>query len=563
MFLIMSPTFVASILYLSALATALPKATPVIEDRQTPTSDNILQARQTPFSPAQQASAVAQCKSGDLNIPTVTDWINLQIDDWFDIFWTDVPAIYYNNHVTPPTVPYVISEIYQRDGITCTIADSCITVSLQCSDWLTPAPNGSFDAVRAYVFYNGWRALAELFYQMNVATASSEVNQISVASVIGSTFGNDTSSGGPSWDKTTSAGTPAIGGVSAILGALSFGTASSATGVIGSLLSGIVGGISLGDAAPADPRIDSINDLEGSMETLYWSLNNGLAVTYQTVLLWNNGSGGGFPQVQDLLKGGAFVDEGVGQSSLLSSIEDQTFYDNMRDGSARIFGWTAINTVWRDADVFIVYLPYNAHIPPYTNFQQSDCQALLTSHTWATPTLCEGDGMTILVGDASNPSIGPGVAPHGYSSTIDIAGVPFDYHNVMASSVGAWQHTGFNANISNPLVAGLQTGNIDVSDLGDVQSLGDLPMTTEGVFNLPVCQLFDFNSVYGFYPPNEQTNPQFWCGCLYASANSPAAPSQLFSDHISSGLTAAVKSANPCCVFDGTDYPSGCGESPS
>lgn len=105
------------------------------------------------------------------------------------------------------------------------------------------------------------------------------------------------------------------------------------------------------------------------METLYWSLNNGLAVTYQTVLLWNNGSGGGFPQVQDLLKGGAFVDEGVGQSSLLSSIEDQTFYDNMRDGSARIFGWTAINTVWRDADVFIVYLPYNAHIPPYTNFQ--------------------------------------------------------------------------------------------------------------------------------------------------------------------------------------------------
>lgn len=180
MILIMSTTFVASILYLSALATALPKATPVIEDRQTPTSDNILQARQTPFSPAQQASAVAQCKSGDLNIPTVTDWINLQIDDWFDIFWTDVPAIYYNNHVTPPTVPYVISEIYQRDGITCTIADckepstltqseslclqrvACITVSLQCSDWLTPAPNGSFDAIRAYVFYNGWRALAGL-----------------------------------------------------------------------------------------------------------------------------------------------------------------------------------------------------------------------------------------------------------------------------------------------------------------------------------------------------------------------------------------------------------------
>lgn len=112
--------------------------------------------------------------------------------------------------------------------------------------------------------------------------------------------------------------------------------------------------------------------------------------------------------------------------------------------------------------------------------------------------------MTILVGDASNPSIGPGVAPHGYSSTIDIAGTPFDYHNIMASSVGAWQHTGFNANISNPLVAGLQTGNIDVSDLGDVQSLGDLPMTTEGYVHYfsdqRTCRHSSFHQVLFFLP---------------------------------------------------------------
>lgn len=122
--------------------------------------------------------------------------------------------------------------------------------------------------------------------------------------------------------------------------------------------------MALGDPAPQDPRVTDTNKIQQALWTMFDDLNYGITQTYEAIVIYNNGSGGGYPSLQSVLQGGNFADAGVGNTDI-EELDNTSVTSSVQKAATNVFLYTAVNTLWRDADVFIVYLPYNVPIDQY------------------------------------------------------------------------------------------------------------------------------------------------------------------------------------------------------
>lgn len=143
-----------------------------------------------------------------------------------------------------------------------------------------------------------------------------------------------------------------------------FGAASGILGVFSGLAGSIMTSVGLGDPAPKDPRVTDTNEIGQALWTVFDDLSYGISQFYESVILLNNGTGGGYPSLQSVLQGGSFADASS-QSSIEEQLSSTSLVSNIQQSTKNIMLYTAVNTLWRDADVFIVYIPYNVKIDQY------------------------------------------------------------------------------------------------------------------------------------------------------------------------------------------------------
>ena len=196
--------------------------------------------------------------------------------------------------------------------------------------------------------------------------------------------------------------------------------------------------------------------------------------------------------------------------------------------------------------------------------------------------MCSGDGMAVLVGEADYDEINKG--PKGADSDFAIGGRPFDWRDVVKSSVAGWRQQGWEAHVSSPLYEVMEDlggekllrprsrrevegDGIDV--MGEIHRFNtELDASTAGMFNVPVCQLFDVFETALSRPDafaQRLTRWNGWCACLQDSASSPAGLGPVdadddqqqhhptfFRDHVSDHLKKKMKQhRRHCRVYHG------------
>ena len=212
--------------------------------------------------------------------------------------------------------------------------------------------------------------------------------------------------------------------------------------------------------------------------------------------------------------------------------------------------------------MFAVYVPYNTKVLDadayswsgekwYDPFTSKNCEDIIfyKGRQLYPSASCDGEGMTFLIGDLSVGLSEDDIVPNGVTGVVTLVGnTQVSWHDIMASSIGGWQHLGWNANITNPAYTAI-VGNsgqawkdITVADMTRFNEIGP---RVEGVFNVPICQTFDIRFFVGLQDANYGNPgvglPDYGSFCLARAANSPAQKDQPFKDHVDPGLLNYMK----------------------
>ncbi|KAL8686708.1 MAG: hypothetical protein Q9218_006921 [Villophora microphyllina] len=182
-------------------------------------------------------------------------------------------------------------------------------------------------------------------------------------------------------------------------------------------------------------------------------------------------------------------------------------YESARDWLDNLLVTSYINRVFNDADAFIVFIAYgevgnygylgNAHAKT-RQFTQDEC-----NNHWANDpsnpyyAVCDvtlgGNGpagMAVLTRPSSE-----GKGSKTWTSKVEWqwASYKWDSHAMMESAIMGYGDHGFNYNLTN----------MDFSNIlnkGSQQAIDQwktLPLSTPGLFNLPVCQVYDLKNIPG------------------------------------------------------------------
>ncbi|KAL8744032.1 MAG: hypothetical protein Q9184_008044, partial [Pyrenodesmia sp. 2 TL-2023] len=212
--------------------------------------------------------------------------------------------------------------------------------------------------------------------------------------------------------------------------------------------------------------------------------------------IWDNtdlGSSG----IADALASGAWLD--VPNPYNVTGIAEEA-----RDWLDNLLVTSYINRVFNDADTFIVFLPYAKYV--YTlgisgrdteyDFTQEDCQSHWHNDPgWPYYSTCDvplGDkpGMAVV----TRPST-EGKGSKDWTSKVEWhwGDYTWESHDMVVSAVAAFAEHGF----------GYDLHNVDYSNIlnkGSQEALDTwktLPLTTLGLFNIPVCIISDIKDVPG------------------------------------------------------------------
>ena len=335
------------------------------------------------------------------------------------------------------------------------------------------------------------------------------------------------------------------------------------------MISSIAGSYFIAHRKVGDARVDSLGDLSGSFSSLWHDTHEAMTFTFTNLFDYDNGTAWeGFISLGEVLEGGHFlnaqIDINQADSTLLSL---QTFHASslfqstqaltcagaytqaIRDATLRFFEAASINALWRSQSVFAIFVPYGKKIISvnplggddrwFKPFKKEDCNKIL-SELGSHPTgSCDGEGMTFLVGDPGVVLGSKDVIPPGAESPMNLTGGTIGWRDIMASSVGGWLHSGFDSNITNPLYKALSAGpgTVDSVSVADLTFFAKINARTEGLFNIPVCKLYDLRWILGPRLSYVQHNkPYYKCMCLSDAANSPAKPNQKFRQFIEQDL---------------------------
>lgn len=148
----------------------------------------------------------------------------------------------------------------------------------------------------------------------------------------------------------------------------------------------------------------------------------------------------------------------------------------------------------RDDFVNIINTPVNG-----APFKPGSCgfgagRSILTTNS--TPTLSSLDG-----------------APPGSDGPVTGVGSEVSWSAIVESSLACWQQLGFDANATNLIFSGVVNDPRNVVDNLDIQALervNEIGPTTPGMFNTPVCQVFDLLSAISLFVKANLLGPVMW-----------------------------------------------------
>ncbi|KAL8930180.1 MAG: hypothetical protein Q9208_000797 [Pyrenodesmia sp. 3 TL-2023] len=213
--------------------------------------------------------------------------------------------------------------------------------------------------------------------------------------------------------------------------------------------------------------------------------------------IWDNtdlGSSG----IANALASGAWLD--VPNPYNVTGIADEA-----RDWLDNLLVTRYINRVFNDADAFIVFLPYAKY--KYTvgvlytydvlwDFTQEDCQSHWNNNPgWPYYSTCDVPlGNTPGMAVFTRPST-EGEGSKDWTSNVEWSWGDYTWkpHDMVVSTVTAFAEHGFDYNITNVDYSNiLNRGSQDAFDMWKT-----LPLTTVGLFNIPVCILSNIKDVPG------------------------------------------------------------------
>lgn len=184
----------------------------------------------------------------------------------------------------------------------------------------------------------------------------------------------------------------------------------------------------------------------------------------------------------------------------VTGIEEQA-----RDWIDNLLVTSYINRVFQDADAFIVFIPYG-QVGDYgtgktRNFDQNECKTHWNNDpSWPFFSTCD---VTLGDGGAEGMAVVTRPRSEGYGSKDWTSKVQYqwstytwDAHAFVQSSLYGYAQYGFNYNLTNIDFANI----LNKGSKAAIDSWKTLPLSTPGLFNVPVCEVFDL----AFIPGNDQ-----------------------------------------------------------
>lgn len=107
------------------------------------------------------------------------------------------------------------------------------------------------------------------------------------------------------------------------------------------------------------------DQIQQALWTMFDDFNYSISQNYETIVIFDNGSGSGYPMLQSVLHGGTFADAGISNDDLEEELDNTQVTSIVQTAATNIFLYTAVKTLWRDADVVIIYIPYGGTVDQY------------------------------------------------------------------------------------------------------------------------------------------------------------------------------------------------------
>ncbi|KAL8692929.1 MAG: hypothetical protein Q9218_002130 [Villophora microphyllina] len=178
--------------------------------------------------------------------------------------------------------------------------------------------------------------------------------------------------------------------------------------------------------------------------------------------------------------------------------------EDARDWLDNLLVTSYINRVFDDADAFIVFLPYAKYVysgiygrTQIYDFTQANCESHWANDpSWPYYATCDvplgGDrpGMAVVTRPTAE-----GTGSKAWTSGIEWnwASYTWDAHAMVSSTITGFAQHGFNFNLTN-----LDFGNIlNKGSQAAIDTWKTLPLSTPGLFNLPVCVLTSIMEIPG------------------------------------------------------------------
>ncbi|KAL6721375.1 hypothetical protein ACLMJK_000478 [Lecanora helva] len=454
-----------------------------------------------------------------------------------------------------PTAPQVngaslIHSDVNPPGAMCTYNAQCEGVSC---NGVKDDTSGSVVSVQRYLAYNAVANFNNYLYTLYDALFDAgTLNGLLDDKIVTTYFTNP--SPDATWEQILGIFTPLIGMFGAMLGPFS-GGASAVVSSIGGIVGAIgAGGIASSIPPVADKRFDEVATVTDFVGQYLNATVVGIAAAYDSIIgkdsaavLWAGSDLGD----TDLHKEGYF-----GPGNWVDSNYTQGLTQNLYTSLSKIFTYKAVNFAWIDSGVFIMYVPYGKPIADVNGKAQtggidaSFCQNSLKDKTnLGSLTICDapGPGMARIFNAGTVNGAGDldPTSPQGWDSGeagIDVAGA-------IRGSINSWAAGDFAYDASNPYNDALKGG--DALSADQLSSLAKFQASEEtaGLFNIPVCQMFDLR----FFPPASGNS----CSACHNSVGGTPGSTKKFGDNVND-IVKKVLQGPPNTISCGGYYGNSC-----
>ncbi|KAL9110194.1 MAG: hypothetical protein Q9227_005255 [Pyrenula ochraceoflavens] len=473
-------------------------------------------AGQPPVPSSTNAQLVTACLAN--SIPTGM-WSTLKVDAWASTIVNAASLSSARTTYTTATgtpTPDIGQALATAAGVApkiCAIESQCDQI--RCEDVNGGLPKNNLSPVK-FLAYNAYVGVSNMWY-IGYNAVNDGVAQTDTGGVV-DTFYDPSAE--VEWYKVMSAVAPMIGIIAGVLGAIpGLGQVSGAVGAISASF-GTAGAIGAANAGPTmDARLSTDLSVESWVKTVFGkSAREGLTKGYQQMMALANAENWDATTAGGLFAG--FLPDTGSQSSFL-------------DKTLEYITIKIINLAWTQSNNWVIRIPYGGPVRKldgtyYENFSQSDCEKDFQTGQDSPFVDCTAGTESGAPGMARIFKACPDKCARAFrrsSSTLDRRiGVPapnlhstackctldgpkgwdknypvpggwtFDTRSVVRGSVESFLQGDFGFSVENsPLFTNMKSGKLTNDDMKSLMEWKVEP-DMAGMFNLPVCEVWDVRS---------------------------------------------------------------------